>query len=532
MTLAPSARRLVIATAASCLLLSPAAADVFLLKDGKKIEGEYVDKGAAYEVKTKYGSLTIEKSEVLRVVKSADAMAQEAEASRKKAQAALQEALAIEVPENRLEKLSLALDQFEKAAVVYRDAREIFTGEAYARLDQALTAVIQETRACRDHLEATRNPKPASQKASGAASATPDRSEDASAKAGAPAKDGAAAAAPSEAPTLASPTAPPAVPPGPDKDRKEPVQAAAFDAPAAPKVKTVGGCLEDLKSGDSKTRREALKGLSEAPRAPDIAQALGENLVRERERDLLFITAALLTQYDPETAFKAARRAGEMGETDQRRAAIAVVKKVGGDGAVKWLIETFLIRRQPDHFLEVASALKKNSKTSVPELVATLGRTKDAAVMEDIIKILGVIGDPRGAAVLVKLLASPEHSRNSLVALQKIGKSAVPELIRGLGGPSSKLCGFLLREITRQGWTSSNGAEWSKWWSENEALVRLEDVRDAERDAKRDWAVGWDDFRGYDKQTLADADAAPSSVPSNAVKGAFRGGGFKIGGRR
>jgi hypothetical protein len=61
--------------AAAC---RPAAADVVVLADGKMIEGEVSDRGESYDVKTKYGPLSIRKSDVKQVVKGSGAAAAEA----------------------------------------------------------------------------------------------------------------------------------------------------------------------------------------------------------------------------------------------------------------------------------------------------------------------------------------------------------------------------------------------------------------------------------------------------------------------
>jgi hypothetical protein len=62
--------RIAFALAAVGAAAGAACADVLILTDGKAIEGEVVDRGEAYEVKTRYGILTIQKAEVKQVVKA------------------------------------------------------------------------------------------------------------------------------------------------------------------------------------------------------------------------------------------------------------------------------------------------------------------------------------------------------------------------------------------------------------------------------------------------------------------------------
>jgi hypothetical protein len=44
---------------AICFRFAPAPADILILADGKSVEGEVTDRGEAYEVKTRYGVLSI-----------------------------------------------------------------------------------------------------------------------------------------------------------------------------------------------------------------------------------------------------------------------------------------------------------------------------------------------------------------------------------------------------------------------------------------------------------------------------------------
>lgn len=132
---------------------SPLFCDVLVLKDGKTVEGELQDKGASYEVRTKYGVLTIDKTDVKKIVKDAAAMAAEAESLHGAARSMYEDALKIEDDaKERNRKLTAAVEILEKALSIYNEARVIFTGDAYGYLDTAAATLIQEMRLYRDKM--------------------------------------------------------------------------------------------------------------------------------------------------------------------------------------------------------------------------------------------------------------------------------------------------------------------------------------------------------------------------------------------
>jgi hypothetical protein len=63
------------ALVAVAFLVASAPADILLLAGGKAVEGEAADRGETYEVKTKYGTLAIKKSDVRRILKGREAAA-------------------------------------------------------------------------------------------------------------------------------------------------------------------------------------------------------------------------------------------------------------------------------------------------------------------------------------------------------------------------------------------------------------------------------------------------------------------------
>ncbi len=118
-------RRLIPAALLLAALFAPQATpDVLLLKDGKKLEGDVVDKGDAYEVKTPYGTLSVDKAEVKRHVKNPAQLTVEADTLRKIARGMYDDALKVASdPKERNRKLTAGLELLERALAVYNEAR-------------------------------------------------------------------------------------------------------------------------------------------------------------------------------------------------------------------------------------------------------------------------------------------------------------------------------------------------------------------------------------------------------------------------
>ncbi len=153
MNMSPS--RLGFSLVFALLLVSPAAADMVLLKSGQRIEGDVQDKGSSYEVKTASGTLLIAKSDVSKIVKSVDAIVAEAEGLHAQARKLYDEALKIEddAPASNA-KLRAGVELLKKMVKLYQEARETYVEDRYARLDDAAVKAIQEMRLYRDKMHA------------------------------------------------------------------------------------------------------------------------------------------------------------------------------------------------------------------------------------------------------------------------------------------------------------------------------------------------------------------------------------------
>jgi outer membrane biosynthesis protein TonB len=128
------------------------AADVVLLNDGKRLEGDITDKGDAIEIKTSYGVLTVTKAEIQRIVKLGE-FTDEADVCRKLAAGMMEEALKSEDSSpQRNKKLVSAVELLQKALTAYQEARKFFTGPDHEDLDKTATAILQDIKACREKM--------------------------------------------------------------------------------------------------------------------------------------------------------------------------------------------------------------------------------------------------------------------------------------------------------------------------------------------------------------------------------------------
>jgi hypothetical protein len=167
-------RRLPVRSALLALTLtlpSALAADVVLLNDGKRLEGDLTDKGDAVEVKTSYGVLTVTKAEIQRVVKLGE-FTDEADVCRKLAAGMMEEALKAEGSSpQRNKKLVSSVELLQKALTAYQEARKFFTGPDHEDLDKTATAILQEIKAGREKMAT----EPAAPAADPAPAAEPEK---------------------------------------------------------------------------------------------------------------------------------------------------------------------------------------------------------------------------------------------------------------------------------------------------------------------------------------------------------------------
>ncbi len=136
-------------------------ADGLVLNDGRRVGGEMVDMGDAWQVKTAGGVETIQKSDVNRVVRDPAELTVEGDVCRKFAADVLKQAESLkDFPNDRKRKIGSALEFLEKALSLYKDARAFFPGTDHASLDATIVEIEKEVKACRELLPSSKPPEP------------------------------------------------------------------------------------------------------------------------------------------------------------------------------------------------------------------------------------------------------------------------------------------------------------------------------------------------------------------------------------
>lgn len=516
----PVATRFALAGLLACAFHStPLAADVLILKNGDKIEGDVAEKGDTYDVKTKYGVQTVPKSDVKKIIKSARQMTDEADTLLKKARGIFDDAVQNETnPEERNRKLNVAIGQLDSALKIYNEAREIFPGPECSYIEEGIKAAIQESRKCRYKLtreeDLHKPPEPPKSEAKKDDATPPAGSADP--KVAEPAKEALKKdPAASEPLTFEQPVKPPTrkgepgnAPPASDPasvgDGGKPDRAIAKAPPPKPAPKTPQEYLADLASPEAKLRLAAVQHFAESP-APEALAPLADLLKKEEAAEVLKASAAALGGYDGALLAKQAvlKDVALNGSDPQKRALITALKKAGSEAGVRFLVEQFVARGESTLRNNVASALKKHKKLAMKPLKEFFGKAAGRPDIQiDIIKYIGIIGESKqGATFLISLIEVKEVINVVLNALRKVDKPVIPALIQvGLPGPSRTRMwsGWLLRGLTNQAFSSQNSAEWTKWWSLNRKGVEAEEAKWDKADEASDWAVDELDWAEYD----------------------------------
>jgi hypothetical protein len=133
----------------AALLPAPLPADVLVLKDGKRVEGDVQEEGDTYKVVTKYGTLNVQKDMVTRVVK-VEALLNEARSFRVGGSTLLEEAQKPGVTAaERKAKLASAGETLKKALALFKEARS-FSSATETGLDNVIAAVEREIAGCQE----------------------------------------------------------------------------------------------------------------------------------------------------------------------------------------------------------------------------------------------------------------------------------------------------------------------------------------------------------------------------------------------
>ncbi len=135
----------------AALLALPAAADVLVLNDGRKLSGSVKEKPDGYEITVEGQPLAFPKDAVSRWIKSPKDLTADAERQYEEAKKIYSEAVAIEDGRQAEGKMREALPRVTKAREGYAEARDLFP-EGYPELDASLVNVMKLMRLVREKL--------------------------------------------------------------------------------------------------------------------------------------------------------------------------------------------------------------------------------------------------------------------------------------------------------------------------------------------------------------------------------------------
>ncbi len=135
-------------------LSAPAAADVVLLKNGQRIEGDVQEKDGQVMLRTAVGDLVLPKDQVLKIVRKVEVITAEAETLQKRGRFLFEEAGGLPPSDSKAvnAKLREAVDFLRKAADLLQEARETYSDEKYDSLDRTVVKLFQEMRIYRDRM--------------------------------------------------------------------------------------------------------------------------------------------------------------------------------------------------------------------------------------------------------------------------------------------------------------------------------------------------------------------------------------------
>lgn len=145
--------RLPILLLLTAAVVSPARADVLVLKGGQRLEGDLVDKGKTFEIKAGDSVLSIAKTEVLRHVLSIEALTAEAEKIHTQARELYEQGIKPDLdPKTANEQLKKGVELLRKAADLYQEARDYYPETKQTLLDGMTVKLLQEMRLYRDKM--------------------------------------------------------------------------------------------------------------------------------------------------------------------------------------------------------------------------------------------------------------------------------------------------------------------------------------------------------------------------------------------
>lgn len=468
------------------------AGDVIVLKDGTRYSGRLVDKGDAWEVTTKHGSLLVKKSEVDQILTDPRDASAKVDALRAEGQRLYEEACTKVDADERNHLLGQAIERFEEAKKIYTDLRLDFPADQYAWLDDEILEIGQAIKLARDK-KVLGNPQPKSAEEEYRRRRDALRADDAEGhfllgewceKKGMAAN----ARAEYEAAVKANPDHARAreklgfvFHEGRWVTREELDRLLAQKQPESPKqaappaVRDAKACIADLKSTDPSVRQAAVVGLRAKPDMAvkplvDLLKIEVDDAVRKAAVETLVeangsavVNAAKDALRDPSLA------------TRFQIDILDVCDRSAEKEEIEFAAKICLYGTQADAQKKAKDVLMKHRKLAVSSVARALGvKTPDMRLRA--VKVLEEMRTKDAVRALIAIGCRQGDFDNDTQrvhqecrdALQRIGKPAVPFLIEVLGNGNLKKWGAgVLFYITGQPIGSDHPAEWKKWWMNN-----------------------------------------------------------------
>lgn len=189
--------------------------------------------------------------------------------------------------------------------------------------------------------------------------------------------------------------------------------------------------IEQLESDDRATRAGALLAIREIP-DDQLPTALNAELDRARPELQLQLLAALADRHNPQSipAIQA-KAAGE--DPEIRKAALAVLGKIGGPAAAQALLSALAGARSADESALALDGLRRMEGAAIDDLLLqALAAASPSAMRAHLIHLLHDRGVTKAAAELLKQAAVPDQqvSLAAFAALRSLaGPNDVPALI-------------------------------------------------------------------------------------------------------
>jgi hypothetical protein len=280
------------------------------------------------------------------------------------------------------------------------------------------------------------------------------------------------------------------------------VEAAA--APARPWVLSeefgpgLAAWARDLEDPDESKRLAAVRVLSHPPSAAHLPGLL-RLLETEKDPAVVRAVAETLAFQDPGPLLKSLGGTRKEADHLRRTLLFSLARSAGDRASFDFVLDWFVESPPANHAdrAQFASAFRQFHAWSVPQLRELLTRQRNPKLQAEILKQMGVVGDKAFAPLLIK--AIPAYTRESVTAILKLGKPALPYVIEGARSDQQdtrKICNWLCRRIT--GVQGINLDHFEKWWAAHRKEVLDDEKAWREEQARKGFPVDAGDFAAYD----------------------------------